>query len=278
VNVTTKMLDSLGHLREVVAAGFDALLDARIEADEIYCPRCSGRRRVKVQELKLWDRTYGGPRRKVVDYSLHPADPAYDSTELPEQRVFKRLKAGMAPALFLYECNQCSTKFTAVVYSGPAGDELAVFPSVLGGLSTKNTPKSVAYYLDQSARSQAAGARSAAIAMYRSALEHVLEEQGYKQRMCGPKIKALQDDLNASKAPKWAQDIDHEVLKILSQLGNGVLHTNDGDITLQENATPELLEQIALAFEELLEYVYERPAAAEARKLSLQQAASKMKK
>jgi hypothetical protein len=72
---------------------------------------------------------------------------------------------------------------------------------------------------------------------------------------------ALEKQIEAKNAPKWAQDVDAGVLRILSQLGNGVLHTNGGDITLQENATPELLEQIALAFEELLDYVYERPAA-----------------
>lgn len=275
-------LDSLARLRELVATRDSDLLAGKvIEADEIHCPMCSGPRRVKVRELKLWNRDPSIPRRKTSPDIYHPAsgvpkDPP--ETETPLQRAIKALAKGMAPALFMYECNQCSTQFTALVYKGPAGDELAVFPSVLGGLSTKHTPPPVAYYLDQASRSQAVGARSAAVAMYRSALEHLLEEQGYRQRMCGPKIQALEKQISDKNAPKWAQDVDPEVMRTLSQLGNGVLHTNDGDITLQENATPELLQQIALAFEELLDYVYERPAAALARKVALQDAASKMKK
>jgi hypothetical protein len=207
----TDRLDTLERLREVVAASFDALLDGSpIEADAIYCPRCIAPRRVKVRELKLWNRNEG--RRKLADFYPGGLPQLADGPkETVEQRALKKLKEGMAPALFAYECNQCSTKFAAVVYQGPAGDELAVFPSVLGGLSTKHTPPGVAYY--QAARAQAAGARSAAVAMYRSALEHLLEEQGYKQKMCGPKITALEDDLTTGKARKWAQDVDPEVMR-----------------------------------------------------------------
>lgn len=274
----SERLDSLVRLREVVAAHFDQLLDGPIEADGIYCPRCSGTRRVKIRELKLLSREPGAPRRNVMDFGAPSWDPSAPAGDTPEKRALRLLEERMAPALFVYECNQCLCEFTAVVYKGPEGDELAVFPSVLGGLATKHTPSGVAYYLDQGARSQAGGARSAAIAMYRCALEHLLEEQGFKERMCGPKIEALERQIKAGNAPKWAVDIDPDMMKILSWLGNGVLHTNGGDITLQENATSELLEQIALALEELLDYVYERPAAAEARKSSLRAVALKMKK
>lgn len=96
--------------------------------------------------------------------------------------------------------------------------------------------------------------------------------------MCGPKIAALETDIKSGKAPKWAMEADPEVMRAISQLGNGVLHTNGGDITLQENATPELLDVIALAVEELLDLVYERPAQVQARKAALQAAAAKMTK
>ncbi|MDY7229756.1 DUF4145 domain-containing protein [Hyalangium rubrum] len=154
---------------------------------------------------------------------------------------------------------------------------MAVFPNVMGGLSTQHTPKAVAYYLDQAARAQSAGARSAAIAMYRSALEHLLEDQGFKDGMCGQKVSKLEKAIKDSNAPAWAKDLDPQVMRVLSHLGNGVLHTNGGDITKQENATPELVQAIMVTFEELLEVVYEQPAARAARQRILTEAASKMK-
>jgi hypothetical protein len=70
-------------------------------------------------------------------------------------------------------------------------------PQVHGGLATPHTPKLDAYYLAQAKRAQSVGANSAVVAMYRSALEHLLYEQGYEDRMVGPKITALLRDIEA---------------------------------------------------------------------------------
>jgi hypothetical protein len=276
-------LDTLDRLRELVAENHETFRERQvIEADSLHCPKCAGQRRMKVREMMRKGVDYS-PRRKASNaLGDHPAlsmGAPYNPKETPEQRFLRQLRdEGMAPAVYLYECNQCRTGFTALVYDGPAGESLAVFPSLGGGITKPNTPTSVAYYLDQAARSRAADARSAAVAMYRSALEHVLEDQGFKVRMCGPKIAALEAAIESKTAPKWAIDVDPDVMRFLSQLGNGVLHTNGGDITLQENATPELLEHILLTMSELLDAVYERPAAAAARKLALSESATKMKR
>lgn len=118
-------------------------------------------------------------------------------------------------------CRECHTEGYVLLFSGPDGPEAAYHWSVLGGLRTPHTPAPVAYYLDQAARAESAGARSAAIAMYRSALEHILHEQGYPSGMLHTKLMALQADVDAGKAKKWALDIDPAFLRVLKDLGNG---------------------------------------------------------
>jgi hypothetical protein len=94
--------------------------------------------------------------------------------------IFLKLNNASAdpPLLATLKCVQCDTIFTAVLYRSPEGVSLAVLPSTYGGLTTPHTPIGVAYYLDQAQRAKAVGAHSAAVAMFRGALEHLLFEQG----------------------------------------------------------------------------------------------------
>lgn len=112
---------------------------------------------------------------------------------------------------------------------GQGGPELAVLQSCRGGLTTPQTPPAVAYYLDQAQRAQSVSARSAAVAMYRPALEHLLYEQGYKKGMLGTKLTDLEKDIAAGTAPKWAAELDTEFLALLKELGNASIHPNDGE-------------------------------------------------
>jgi hypothetical protein len=104
-----------------------------------------------------------------------------------------KAKGWLVPSVFLVRCRQCESGFTALIYGGANGPALALFPECEGGLTTPHTPPAVAYYLDQAARAQAVGARSAAVAMYRAALEHLLFDQGFKTGMCGQARKASKD-------------------------------------------------------------------------------------
>jgi hypothetical protein len=92
-----------------------------------------------------------------------------------------------------------------LVHEGPNGIEIVAIPSAYGGVSTPNTPAAVAYYLDQAERSQAVGALSAAVAMYRAALEQLLFDQGYRDGMLAQKITKLIAD---EKPPRWFEDLD----------------------------------------------------------------------
>jgi hypothetical protein len=163
------------------------------------------------------------------------------------------------PILARLRCVQCDTSFTAVLYQGPEGPALAVLPSTHGGLTTPHTPTGVAYYLDQAQRAHSVGANSAAVAMFRGALEHLLFDQGFKIGMCGKKLADLETAITAGTAPKWANELDTEFLQVMKQLGDGSIHPNDGDVAKQELLDSELIAKVRHTFQMLLFLIYEVP-------------------
>jgi hypothetical protein len=162
--------------------------------------------------------------------------------------------SGPTPALFKADCFQCDGSITILVSQGSDGPEVVALPSTYGGLSTPNTPKPVSFYLDQAQRCQSVGALSATVAMYRSALEQLLYEQGYEEGMLKKKIDDLIADTNA---PRWRDQLDPAFLEAMKDLGNAAIHPNDGDISKQAAFHADLLQEVRALFEELLEEVYE---------------------
>src|SRR5664280_3689902 len=124
-------------------------------ADGLYCVRCGGKRRMSIVRLR-WT---GNSSQGRADFWADEA----------------------CPGLFAMTCVQCQLRHTVLVHSGPDGPEIAIFSPERGGFSTPNTPENVRYYLDQAHRAESVGAPSAAVAMYRSAVEMLLFEQGYEE-------------------------------------------------------------------------------------------------
>jgi hypothetical protein len=221
-------------------------------ANGMYCVRCGGTRRMVIRRIH-W---------------MGDAD--------TERALFEKsagAKPG-TPGLFAVSCTQCQLRHDVLVHLGPDGPEIAVFSAERGGFSTPNTPPSVKYYLDQAHRSESVGATSAAVTMYRSALEMLLYDQGYTNGMLDQKIKDLSAD---TKAPAWRDRIDSEYLDVMKKLGNKAVHPNDGDVEKQKVLDRSLLQQLRTVFEELLDQVYERPAIEAARKAKLSAAAESFK-
>ena len=165
----------------------------------------------------------------------------------------------LAPSLWSAACLQCSLIFTALIYAGPPGPTLALFPQSHGGLTTPNTPPSVAYYLDQAYRAQSVSAYSAAVSMYRAALEPLLFGQGLTSGTCGQKLAALETAIENGTPPTWARDLDIRYLRVLKDLGNSAIHPNDGDVLRQAVLDQELVTHVMATFVELLDQVYEAP-------------------
>jgi hypothetical protein len=217
--------------------------------DGTYCPSCGGIRRMSLVPL------FRVKRPTVV--SSGPRVLRHDLSN-PEN----------LPAAFQLSCVQCSAVIIVVAYSGPDGPEVAALPSTYGGLATPNTPPSVSYYLDQAERASSVAAHSAAMTMYRSALEQILTSQGYTDRMLGPKLGAIRND---PEPPRWYQDLDPEFLSVIGKLGNAATHD---DVAQQAAIDRELLGEVRALFVELLDDIYEQPARRAARLDKLRAASS----
>jgi hypothetical protein len=229
---------------------------------ELHCPRCTA--------FRLFD----------VHFEYHRAGPAYVCEHL--QSAISKLGGGQAekvlpPSLLLARCRQCECQFTVLIFEGANGPSLAMFPNCPGGLASPNTPASVAYYLDRASRAQSVGAYSAALAMFRAALEHLLFEQGFEQKMCGAKLGALEAGIQDGTAPPWAKDLDPAYLRVLKDLGDSAIHPNDGDVSRQAIFDETLVAQVAATFVELIDAVYEAPKKKADRLASLQAARDAVK-
>lgn len=223
---------------------------------QLYCAACGGLRRMTVSPV--WTPPSDDPRRKPGGLNL-----AGSSTE--------SIAGQLTPSLFLLFCFQCGSTFTAVIYKGPSGPQLAVFADHLGGLSTPHTPEPVRYYLDQAHRAHSVGATSAAVAMYRAALEYLLFEQGFEEpKTCGAKINALKKAIEEGTAPAWASQLDDAHLTVIKKLGDAAIHPNDGDTSKQSEFDSALISMVQETFAELLSRVYERERASRERLSALQ--------
>jgi uncharacterized protein DUF4145 len=200
-------------------------------AGNLHCTRCGGPRRVHISKV---------------------AAPLVGGGVMPNRK-------NLAPSMFLLKCVQCDNEWTAAIHTGPQGIELALFDSGQGGLTTPHTPQSVGYYLDQAARAQSVSANSAAIAMFRAALDHLFFEQGYTSGMLGKRIETLEKDITAGTGPGWAREVTPELLSVIKDLGNASIHTNDGDASSQSLLDSELLRRVTEAFVLILFVVYESP-------------------
>lgn len=231
------MLDDLKDLVKAFISDPSIITDHyTIRADGMYCPPCGDIRRMAITPIYL-------------PFPRGARGPYFDKTIITE----------LIPSVFHLRCLQCDTLFTAIIYMGAYGPNLAVLPSCRGGLTTPHTPSGIAYYLDQAQKAHSVGANSAAIAMFRGALEHLLFDQGYKTGMLGKKIDKICEDIKKGTAPKWALELDTDFLKILKDLGNASIHPNNGDVNKQATFDNKLIAQVKQLFLALLFIVYEVP-------------------
>ncbi|MBS1993462.1 MAG: DUF4145 domain-containing protein [Cyanobacteria bacterium SZAS LIN-3] len=237
------------------------------EDEQLYCPKCSGFRRMKIIALhphgiasRVWKQRNQSQLRNIPAFEIQPIE--------NEQ-----------PSMFCLSCTQCDDRFTALIYVGPKGAELAIFSVSAGGLTTRNTDKNVAYFLDQAYKCQGGGAITGAIVMYRAALEQLLTQQGYPTKNLANKIKSLEEDIKNGygSGHKWVHEIDVGFLKVIKDLGNESIHVNSGDTDTLAIIDAKLLAEVQVLFIELLDLVYEKPGQRAERLKMLQDAHSQVK-
>jgi len=227
------------------------------EWDGTYCSACGDTRRMALLALHWKDRWADGSATLETANKVHTVN---------ETRL-----ENPGPSLFVAICLQCRSPLTLVVYPGPEGVRLVALPASYGGLSTPNTPDGVKYYLDQAERANSVGALSAAIVMYRSALEHLLHEQGFTEGMVGKRLEAL---AKAANPPPWRDQLHPDYLGVVNRLANAAVHANNGDVSQQAIFEERLLREVRELFAELLDLVYERQAKTAGRLARLQAAAA----
>jgi hypothetical protein len=161
-----------------------------------------------------------------------------------------------SPSFMTYACSICDMRFVALIYMSPVGEELAIFPSSSGGLSTPHTPESVAYFLDEAYRCRCAGAHGASLTMFRAALHQLLTEVGFSGKLVRM-IEVLEKQIKSGTPPAWADHLNVEELKVIKELGDGFMHANEAErlAALQASDTLEVQE----TFKHLIAEIYEKP-------------------
>lgn len=239
------MLDDLNELAQLLWGNWESLIGSEAGAifGEMYCPECGGNRRMATHH-PFWDSEAINQLHHVRQYDV--------------PGMLRFLKE-LSPVVLVFRCVQCDASFTGLIYGKSDLVELAIFPEGRGTLATPHTPPAVVYYLDQVQRCWSVGANSAAIGMYRVALDHLLFEQGYQNGMVGKKLDNLEKAIVAGTAPVWARDMDPGYLEVLNKLATHALHTNDGNVVQQSLFDRDLLVAVKATFQTLLFRVYELP-------------------
>jgi hypothetical protein len=228
--------------------------------DGLYCTRCGDYRRIEIRPIHIEIGTAGRPPGYVRDPSQtgpspFPGPPT-DKGSFYDVNGHAYIRM---PAIFDYRCIQCDARWTALMYNAGASPGFLVLPKQETGIATPHCPTSVRYFLDQAARAHTVGANSAAVAMFRSALECLLIESGFGKGDINKQLQSLEAKITTGTAPQWASNLDHLFMDILRRLGNMAVHANSGDVSLQAHLDDELYNLVELTFVELLHRIYEEP-------------------
>lgn len=104
----------------------------------------------------------------------------------------------------------------------------------------------------QAFKSRSVGANSAAMAMYRSALEWLLFSLGFKEKDLNIRIDQFEES-------EYSEKIGTEFMDILRLLGNNAVHVNDGDLSLQKSFDDDLLNSTEELLNELINQIFIGP-------------------
>lgn len=263
----TGMLDQLEDLAEALSSVVERNVVREIElvAGNMYCPQCLDYMRMNI---KLLTRRSGLINDIIDFYRLRgvtaPAQQRFPVLGRLFGKIFSKRPnprfASTEPAtLLLYSCVQCKNRFNVVVHQDEDGPTIAVLPSFHGGLSTPNTPPTVAYYVDQANKACSVKANGAAIAMFRAALDQLLEEQGFAQASLPLKLRGLEAAIQKGTAPDWVKYISTDLLTVIKELGDSGMHPNEISKLREYDDTLSVRSQIAFAT--VLNAVYEHSTA-----------------
>ena len=155
-------------------------------------------------------------------------------------------------------CLQCEGSFLLAWYKLDDRTGRAILaPRFADTATSPLVPKAVAYYFEQARLVRSVGANSAAVVMFRGAIEQVLADKKCTTRTCGGKLVELESDLKKGD-PKadWAKGLDTELLRQMKIIGDGGTH---GDAAVIAAYDTEMVDHAETVVRALLHFVYEAP-------------------
>lgn len=156
--------------------------------------------------------------------------------------------------VYVHTCRQCHNETFLIKHTVDGEPTLTFVYSTVLQYDTSCVPEGINYYMGQAFKSKSVGAYSAAMAMYRSALEFLLYHSGFNENRLVDKIKSFED-----KPPDWATSLSSLFMDIIRELGNDSVHPNGGDISEQEKFDFKMLEAVEETMNELIERAYILP-------------------
>lgn len=213
------------------------------EADDIlcYCPKCK-----KMSYGQFMYLPNGEDFSEIMDSGVFDED--YDL-----DYYLKNTYNGRS-SICIHKCRQCLNETFLIRHTVDGEPTLTFVYSTSLQYDTSGVPDGINYYMGQAFKSKSVGAYSAAMAMYRSALEFLLYESEFKESRLVDKIKSFE-----KTPPAWATSLSSQFMDIIRELGNDSVHPNGGDISEQEKFDFEMLEAVEITMNELIERAYILP-------------------
>lgn len=207
-----------------------------------YCPKC---KRMSYGQFKylMDNRAISGMMYQIGEYA--------DNFQI--DYYLKNLYEGKS-SICVHTCRQCHNETFLIRHTVDGEPTLTFVYSTSLQYDTSCVPDGINYYMGQAFKSKSVGAYSAAMAMYRSALEFLLYESEFKESRLVDKIKSFE-----KTPPAWATSLSSQFMDIIRELGNDSVHPNGGSISEQEKFDFEMLEAVEETLNELIERAYILP-------------------
>lgn len=207
-----------------------------------YCPKC---KRMSYGQFNLLQKrwTYQAIKNDVGGYINNH-----------KLNVFIKETYSGGSSVYVHTCRQCHNETFLIRHTMDGEPTLTFVYSTSLQYDTSCVPDGINYYMGQAFKSKSIGAYSAAMAMYRSALEFLLYESGFDENRLVDKIKSFE-----ITPPDWATSLSSQFMDIIRELGNDSVHPNDGDISEQKKFDFDMLEAVEETLNELIERAYILP-------------------
>lgn len=214
--------------------------ELRIDKDfACYCPKC---KRMSYGQFNLLQ------KRWILQAIKNDVEGYLDNHKL---NVFIKETYSGDSLVYVHTCRQCHNETFLIKHTVDGEPTLTFVYSTVLQYDTSCVPEGINYYMGQAFKSKSVGAYSAAMAMYRSALEFLLYESGFDENRLVDKIKSFED-----KPPDWATSLSSQFMGIIRELGNDSVHPNRGNISEQEKFDFDMLEAVEITLNELIERAY----------------------